>query len=246
MQRLLAILILCGSAVHPAWAQVRGSGDGYLFGAPTVRLSGRVGYAHANAGSDLFTDLTNQFILSKRDFSSVALGGEVGYQVAPRLELALSVDYAGSRKGSEYRHLVDNNNQPIEQTTRFERVPIMANARVSLVSPGRQVGRLAWIPSRIVPWIGGGAGAIWYRLNQTGDFVDASTNTVGFDELGSDGWTMAGQVMGGVDVGITPRLSVTTDVRSIWARAALDRDFSGFERLDLSGVSATLGLTIRL
>lgn len=246
LKRVLTAALLCVGLAVPAGAQLSGGGNGYLFGEPRVRVSARAGYSLATAGSDLFTELTDQFILSKRDFSAVSFGGEVGYQATPRVELSVSVDYAGSRKGSEYRRLVDNNNQPIEQTTRFVRVPVMANARLSLVAPGRQVGRLAWIPTRVVPWIGVGGGAVWYRFSQVGDFVDAQTKNVNFDALESDGLTVGAQVMAGVDVGITSRVALTADVRSVWARGALGRDYSGYERLDLSGVAATLGLTLRL
>jgi len=245
LARVLAAATLLATFASVADAQRSGSGEGYLFQEPTARLSIRGGYTVARAGSDLFADLTDQFILSKRDFNAFSIGAEGGYQVAPRVELSVSVDYAGARSPSEYRRLVDNDDLPIEQTTRFERVPIMGNARISLLPRGRRIGRLAWIPARVVPWVGAGAGAVWYRLQQVGDFVDVGTNEVAFDELGSDGWTFGGQAMAGADVGVTPHVALTVDVRSIWARAALGRDYSGYERLDLSGVNATLGFTYR-
>jgi hypothetical protein len=245
MRPLLVGVLSCALAL-PLHAQ-GGSGDGYLFHEPSVRLSGRAGFSHANASSDLFTDLTNQFILSKGDFSSAALGGEIGYQVSPRVELSVSADYAGRRKSSEYRHFEDNNGLPIQQTTRFERAPFMVNARISLVPRGRQVGRLAWIPSRIVPWIGGGVGAVWYRLSQVGDFINTQTNVVSPDELSSSGAAFGANAMGGFDIGLSPHVAVTADIRSTWARASLDpSSYSGYDKLDLSGVSATLGFTFRL
>ena len=245
LSRVLAAATLLATFASVADAQTSGSGDGYLFREPTVRMTVRGGYTVARAGSDLFADLTDQFILSRRDFNAFSLGAEAGYQVAPRVELSLSVDYAGARSPSEYRRLVDNDDLPIEQTTRFERVPIMGNARISLLSRGRRIGRLAWVPARVVPWVGGGAGAVWYRLEQEGDFVDSGTSEVAFDVLGSHGWTLGAQAMAGADVGVTPHVALTVDVRSTWARAALGRDYSGYERLDLSGVNATLGITYR-
>jgi hypothetical protein len=91
---LAAVLLLCGVA-EPARAQLRGSGDGYLFGEPRTRLSLRAGYAQARAGSDLFDELTNTFILSRSDFGGIAVGGELGVQLTPRVELSGSVDYSG-------------------------------------------------------------------------------------------------------------------------------------------------------
>src|SRR4051812_19147903 len=244
--RAFLVGLLSACLAVPLHAQ-SGSGDGYLFHEPSVRLNVRAGFSHANAGSDLFTDLTDQFILSRGDFSGVAIGGEAGYQVTPRLELSVSADYSGRRKSSEYRHLEGTDNLPIAQTLRFERAPIMANVRLSLLPRGRQIGRLAWIPSRVVPWIGGGVGAVWYRLNQTGDFVNTQTNVIAYDELESQGTTIGANAMAGLDIGLTPRVALAADVRSIWARASLDpKSYGGYEKLDLSGVSATLGLTFRL
>ena len=243
--RLLVAAALTAAIALPARAQIRGSGDGYLFREPMIRASAHVGYSRAGTGSDLFDELTTTFILSKSDFSAITLGAEVGWQVLPRVELSAGVDYAGARAGSEYRFFEDTDDQPIEQTMRFERVPIMANVRLSLRSRGRQIGRLAWVPTRVVPWIGAGTGPMWYRFRQTGDFVDTGTNGISYDELRSDGWTLGAQAMAGLDVAVTPAIALTTAVRSTWARAELGRDYSGYERLDLSGVSATLGITFR-
>jgi opacity protein-like surface antigen len=243
--RLLAVAVLTAGLALPARAQIRGSGDGYLFHEPMIRASVHAGYARAAAGSDLFDELTTTFILSRSDFSAITLGGEVGYQWLPRVELSAGVDYAGARAASEYRFFEDTDDQPIEQTMRFERVPIMANVRLSLRSRGRRIGRLAWVPTRVVPWIGAGAGPTWYRFRQTGDFVDARTNAISYDELRSDGWTLGAQAMAGLDVAVTPAIAVTAAVRSTWARAELGRAYSGYERLDLSGVAATLGITFR-
>jgi hypothetical protein len=52
--------------------------------------------------------------------------------------------------------------------------------------------------------------------------------------------------MGGLDVSITPLLALRGEARYVWAKAPLGRDFSGFNRIDLSGVQGTLGLTFRL
>jgi hypothetical protein len=224
----------------------QGTGNGYLFGQPDVRLSIRGGYNHASAGGDLIAELTDQFTLSKSDFSGLNLGAELGFRVAPRIDVGVDLGFVHSKRSSEYRHFVDNDNQPIVQTTTFDRVPFTANVRAYLVSPGRSVGRLAWIPTAVVPWIGAGGGATYYRLHQDGDFINPSTNVISADRLKTSGWAPTLQGMGGVDVTLTPRMAVTGDARYTWAHARPGNDYVGFDRIDLSGVSATLGLTFRL
>ena len=236
-----AALVL--AAVGPLGAQ--SAGNDYLFGEPIGRLTLRAGYAHASAGSDIFDQATKKFTLSKSDFSGPTFGGELAFRLAPRFDLTFDVAYAGVNRRSEYRDFVDNNNLPIRQTTSFTRVPLTANVRAYLTPRGRSVGSLAFIPSTVVPWVGVGGGAMWYRFRQSGDFIDGSGNVIpGQSE--SSGWGPALQGMGGVDVSVTPRIAVTGDARYTWARASLGTDFSGFNKIDLSGVSVALGLTFRL
>jgi hypothetical protein len=238
-----ALLVL--AAATPLYAQSQG--NGYLFGAPNGRLSIHAGYARAGAGSDLFGQVMSDLTLNKSDFSGPTVGAELAFTLSPRLDLAFQVDYAGRTKGSEYRNLVEGpNNLPIQQTTTFQRVPLTANIRAYLTPRGRSIGALAWIPSQIVPWVGAGGGAMWYRFKQEGDFVDFQTNAIFRDTYNSDGWAPTAQGMGGLDITLSPRIAFTVDARYTWARADLSGDFAGFNKIDLSGVSTGLGFTLRL
>lgn len=240
----LTAALLAGASA-PARAQRYG--DGFLFHEPDVRLSVRAGYAHANAASDVFDDAVTNLTLNRKDFSGVTLGAEIGFPITSHLEGSLDVGYSHSRTGSEFRHFVDNNNLPIEQTTTFERVPITLNLRANLLSPGRSIGRLAWIPSKVVPWVGAGVGGMWSQFVQDGDFVNFANNNVFNSRLESSDWTFMSQAMGGVDISLTPILALTADARYLWAKARLDQEFfTGYKPIDLSGAQATLGLTFRL
>lgn len=222
-------------------------GGGYLFGDPVGRFNLRGGYAHASANSDVFKQTTDLLSINRGDFSGPVVGGELAFRLAPQVDLSFVADYAGVSRNSHYRNLVDNANREIQQATTFQRVPLTANVRAYLSPRGRAIGQLAWIPARVVPWLGAGGGAMWYRFHQEGDFVDFMTNKVIPLKLESSGLTPAAQGMGGVDITITPRMALTGDARYTWAKARLGRDFDpSFDKLDLSGVSLTLGLTFRL
>ena len=222
------------------------AGNGYLFGAPNARLGIRAGYARATAGSDVFTDATTFLTLEKKDFSGPSIGGDISIAITPSFDLLLSADYAAAVRESEDREYYDNNQLPIVQTTSFRRAPLMANAVISLRPRGRSIGSLAWIPTKVVPWIGAGGGGMWYRFRQEGDFVDYQTLNVFTTTLESSGWAPALQALGGVDVTLSPRIGFTADVRGTWARAELSSDYSGYEKIDLSGVTGTLGFTFRM
>ncbi|MEP6731083.1 MAG: outer membrane beta-barrel protein [bacterium] len=232
-------------------ASAQHGGNGFLFHEPQVRLSIRGGYDHANANSDVFDQAITDLTLSKRDFSGLTLGGEFAVPLGSRLDVSIDASFSHAGSGSSFRHFFEtvgnNPDAPITQNTTFDRVPLTANLRYYLTPPGRQVGRLAWIPNKVVPWIGGGAGAMWYRFRQNGDFVDFNNNNIFTSTLESSDWTTTVQGMGGVDISLSPLVALRAESRYVWAKAKLDgSSFSGFDRIDLSGVQATLGLTFRL
>ena len=70
------------------------------------------------------------------------------------------------------REFTDNNDLPIQQSTKYRRVPLTVGLKYYLADRGRSVGEFAYIPSKIAPYVGVGAGAMWYKFEQNGDFVD--------------------------------------------------------------------------
>jgi opacity protein-like surface antigen len=243
---LVATALLLGAADT---VTAQSAGDGYLFHRPVVTLSVRGGYSHANAASDVFQDVTQNLTLDRGDFSSLSVTGDVAVPVTERVELVFSGAYSRAKHKSAFRDLVDNNELPIEQTTTFERVPLTASVRLDLGAAGRSIGRLAWIPSRVVPYVGAGIGGMRYRFRQEGDFVNFATNAVFSSVLDTEAaqkWTLVEQGMAGVDYNFTPQLGLSLDARYLHARGELGSSFKGYDKIDLSGVTATIGLSLRL
>ena len=242
--RVITTALLMCAAAPAAFAQH--AGNGYLFHAPDAQVTLRGGYAFAAAGSDLFQFATDELTLNRRDFSSLTGGVELMFPIDGRFGLSVDASFMHSAAGSEFRHLIDNFNNPIRQTTTFDRAPIMFNARYSLAPLGRSIGSLAFIPTKVVPYVGAGAGVMYYRFNQSGDFVDFQTTNVFSAEYKTDGWAPAVQAFAGFDYSLTPSIALTTDARYMWAKGHVSNDYQGFNKIDLSGVSATVGLTFRL
>jgi hypothetical protein len=241
---LVAGAALVTLAALPVHAQ--GTGNGYLFGVPSGGVTVRAGWFIANASSGFFDEARQNLTLDKSNFSGPTLGADVAVRLTPQLDLTFDGAWIGSSTKSHYRDYVDNNNQEIEQTTTLRRVPLTANLKAYLVPRGRSVGSLAYIPAKVVPWIGVGGGLEWYKLEQSGDFINMSTGAVYNDRLESSAWGPAVQGMGGVDVTLTPRVALTGDARYLWSRASMNDSFDGFDKIDLSGVSIALGVTFRL
>jgi hypothetical protein len=237
--------LIAGLLLAAVPAQAQDAGDGFLFKPPSGTITIRGGLDRANAGSDLFSFVTSELTLAKSDFLAGTVAFDVAVRVKPRAELAFSLGISRSTSPSEFRHWEDNNNQPIEQTTTFVRVPLTASLKMYLAGPGRAIGHFAWIPSRYAPYVGAGGGVMWYRFRQAGDFIDFTTTNVFTDSFDSTGWAPTVQAFAGTDVSLTPRFALTGEIRYQWAKAALGQDYAGFDRIDLSGLSATGGISIR-
>ena len=241
---LIAGLVTTSAAVAtPAAAQ--SSGQGFLFAEPRWTLAIRGGFAHASAGSDIFDFTSEHLTVDRSDFSAFAIGADLAFAVKPRFDLVLGASYAGRTTGSEFRDFIGTDDLPIAQTTYFTRVPVTLSAKAFLLPRGESVGSLAWIPARFAPFVGVGGGAMRYSFSQEGEFVDFADSTIFYDELFSSGWTPTAHGLAGFDFALTPRIGLATEGRYSWAKAKLEEDFSGFDRIDLSGFLVTMGLHVR-
>lgn len=243
-------LALVGAVLAvPVDVAAQTGGEGFLFRAPRVTLSLHGGFALARGGSDLFDDITNRFTLENDDFGGFTFGGDVGVRAAEQLDVVFSATYAQAGARSEYEEFVDLDDLPIVQDTRLTRVPLTANLRFYLAPRGRTIGRFAWVPSALVPYIGVGAGAIYHEFEQEGSFVDELDPELPiYDDvlLTSSGWSPLAQVLGGFELAVGPRVALMAEGRYLWSSADLDFDFEGFEPIDLAGFQATAGLSFRL
>jgi len=235
----LAVAVLAPSA--PA----QDMGNGFLFGSPAGSIVVRGGWAVARAGSDLFSFTTNNLTLSRGDFSAPSGDVDLAFNVNQQTQIVTGVSVAIRSKRSEFRHYIDNNDLPIEQTTNFVRVPITIGVKRYLTPTGRSIGKFAWIPSRFAPYVGVGGGVMYYRFRQSGDWVDFKTLDVFPDKYQSDGWTPTANAQAGVDYSLNARFALTGEARYVWSKASLSQDFSGFQSLDLSGFSTSIGVAIR-
>jgi hypothetical protein len=214
----------------------------FSFTAPKGFFGFRIGKFFPRADSDLYDMLTSELTLEKSDFQAWDFGVDGGASLHERFDLIVSLDYMQRTKASEFRDYVDQNGLPITQTTRIQQLPLTGGVKFLLIPRGRSVGQYAWLPSPIVPYITGGAGVLWYRLEQEGDFVDESTYEIFSAHLESSGWTPTAYAGGGADIHVFKKTFLTLDLRYVWAKPELDRDFVSFEPLDLSGLRVTAGL----
>jgi len=228
----------------PSYAQR--AGDGFLFHVPVGTWGVRGGVNLASANSDVFAFVTDQLTLDRSDFNAPAVGTNIAIRLSGANDIVLDVGYSTVSRGSEFRHWVDQNDQPIEQTTSLRRIPITLGFRHYVTSRGRSVGQFAWIPARRSLYVGLGAGIMEYKFHQVGDFIDFTTLNVFHDEFTSQDWTAVAQANAGLDLALGDFVLLNTEARYSWAKALMSSDYVGFNRIDLSGLSVTAGFSFRL
>ena len=245
--RCLALLVLLTAAV-PAAAQdspnpIRRPAPDFLLEKPRGSVTLRGSWLFNRGHSDWYDFVTNHLTLKQKDFNAPGFGLDVNVPLTSQLDVQVAFDISRSNKLSEYRNFVDNNRLPIEQTTTLRQVNLGVNARYNLTQRASPLSRLAWIPRRVVPYVGGGGGVMNFNLVHEGDFIDFVDNGVFGERFESHGWAPSAQVFGGADVHVFKRLYVTVDGRYFWAAADLGRDWIDFEPIDLAGFRLSGGVS---
>jgi hypothetical protein len=124
-------------------------------------------------------------------------------------------------------------------------MPVTGTVKAFLFERGRKISQLAWVPGQWSPFVGAGGGRVYYNFRQSGDFVDYETLEIFSDTFRSKGNAGIFHVLAGAEWSLSPRFYLTGEGRYSWAEAKMDRDFVGFEPIDLSGFQGTVGLALR-
>lgn len=242
----LALAALTAAALLPCETAAQSSGPDFLFKAPRATLGVHVGFAAPRGQSEVFDFTREQLTFERSELDGASFGAQLGIRASERVEIALDVASVRSQTRTEFRDWVDTDDRPIEQTTYFTRVPASLSAKLYLAERGHSVSRFVWIPAKVAPYLGAGAGLTWYVFEQDGDWVDFETYEVFYDNFRSDGRAETVHAMGGLDVSLGPRFFLNTEARYLWGKAPMDDgDFVGFDDIDLSGFTVTAGLSVR-
>jgi hypothetical protein len=247
MKYLLVVALL--SWTVPALAQQppppQPSSD-FLFGAPRGSFGLRGGWLFAHAGGELFGFISDRLTVDKGDFNAPFISTDIGFTLTPRVDIVGGVDLSRTSASSEYRHFAENG-RPIRQTTYLQEQNLTASVRVALLPRGLAISRLAWVPRRVTPVVGAGAGMMHYALRQAGDFVDedrAAGLAIFTDSLESNGWAPSAHLFGGVDLRIYRGLMLSVEGRYLWSKGPVREDFVGFEPIDLAGFRLSTGINV--
>jgi hypothetical protein len=192
----------------------------------------------------LYDFVTRQLTIEKNDFDGPGIGAELAVAMTRRLDAQFDFEWSKTSMSSEYRDFVDNRLLPIEQSTSLKTVHLGGSVRYAITPKGHEVSRFAWVPRRVVPFVGAGAGVIYYDFAQTGDFVDFQDLSVFADVFRSKGWTPSAHAFAGVDIQLYRALYGSVVGRYTKAAGDLSRDFIDFDPIDLSGFRVSAGINV--
>jgi opacity protein-like surface antigen len=228
-----------------ASAQPQERPSDFHLGHPRIFVGGHAGFNFPRADSDLFGMVARELTLEKSDFRAPVVGFDFGVPFQSHFAAVFSFEYARTSPVSESRNFVQDNGQPIRQTTHFTQMPIIGTLRFYPRKTGETVGSYAWIPTKFLPYVGGGAGVIRYQFTQSGDFVDSKTLDIFSADFRSSGVAATAHVVAGADIGLTWRIVANVEARYSFSHANLNQDFATFQPIDLTGLRISGGLFFR-
>lgn len=245
---VLPLAVLAAAVLpRPAAAQ-----DGFLFRSPITGITVRGGPLLYTAGGDLFSEMRDRLTLDRNDFRTAMYGADVVIMPTTRLDVVLGLQYSLVERDSEYNDWtywdpVAEEEVGIKQTTRLRAIPLTLSLRYQLVPRARRISDIAWIPNRLAPYIGAGGGIVFHELRQEGEFIDESVDPppIFFDQLRTTGQGLTLHALAGLDYWFAPRFGLNVEARYTRASVTPNDAYQNYDSLDLSGVQASLGLSIR-
>ncbi|NIM12974.1 MAG: hypothetical protein GTO45_12675 [Candidatus Aminicenantes bacterium] len=212
-----------------------------------VMMSAPAGYVHAGSfnfkiglvqpsmESDLWEINMANLAFEKQDMQSTYFGLEFEHFFGRHLSLSIEGGYYEKEHYSMYRDFVFEDDSPIYQNLALRITSLELDFKFYPV--GHR--------TKFYPYLGGGAGIYRWKYEQWGDFVDAQTWLVSEDEyVESSAYTPGFNGKAGFVVRFSRYLGVSFEARYLYLKGDLSAFFEGFEKLDMSGFTYSLGLNL--
>lgn len=167
-------------------------------------------------------------------------GGALHVSLPYRLAATLGAERGGRTMGSSSR--MSPNGSPVPQQTTLDvrHAEYVGVEWTALRWQGGNAGDRARV------MLGGGAGALGYRLRQWGSFVDEQRSVVFDDDFTSTGTGKFAYASVGLEVPVRSWVAVRGMARRQFGSAPMAGDYAEFDRLDIGGTAITAGVSLRL
>ncbi len=203
----------------------------------------KLGIFIPDGDSNFWNDSEEVFTLNVEDMDDILAGIDFGIAINPRMEFSIGIEYFDVTTGSEYRDYIGSDGFPITHDTSLEILPVQASLKI--LPGGRYTEGRYMALSKIIPYIGGGIGFYLWEYRESGEFIDFGDMSVYPEIYVSDGVAVGAHVMGGIEIPFDPYWSVMMEAKYSKVDDTLNKDFSDFGTIDLSGWSFILGTSFR-
>jgi hypothetical protein len=190
----------------------------------------------------LFRDVCDLYFVGKGDFDGVYGGIEYNQVLTDYVEVGVHYDYYARTKDTSYRDYTRPDDTEIMQTLRLRVAPLGVTVRILPASKKHN----------IVPYVGGGVDALFYKYEEYGDFIDFFDPELPIlaDHFVSESTAFGYHALGGLRVYLNRDFAIVGEGRYQWAKKDMGEDFAPNESglintIDLSGPSFTVGLHVR-
>ncbi len=199
-------------------------------------LEVRFGALFPAAKSDIFADTSELFGTEKDDWIGFTGGIEFSAELNRNLEVGVAVDGYDRTLHTSYRDYVRPAGGEITQDLQLTVVPMSLSLRV-----------LGGSPRGLRPYLLVGANVYYWEYQEEGDFIDFYRPglPVSYDYFRSSGAAFGLHAGAGLRVPLSDDFCVTLEGRYNFAdEVGMDDDFDQ-NRIDVSGISATVGVRLR-
>lgn len=219
----------------------------------------RVGYFAPSGGGDLWDTDEDAFTLDVSDFDDLALGLSWVHSFTNQVELGVNLDFYEETVSSQYRGFVDEDGFPEYRDRAKGGFPIFHDTTLTLtpwtvdvrfLPTGRQRtpprGRYVLKPTF---YVGAGIGTVFWRYEETGDFVFFDSAGVPLDLFSNrfkdDGVAFEIHALAGIELPLSPTTGLLFEGRYSLANDELSGDFSDLGTIELGGTAFYGGLSFR-
>lgn len=239
----ITLAVLLGTAPQGVAGQVRSTDAAYLSSVP-VTVSVRTGTSRLTGGGDVFDLFRRDLGLSESSFDSGILELEISGAVSPHIDVLLGGAIRGSREAVTRGW---DDVEGFEQTEQFTRLSVTPGLHVGarMFAFPRTEPRFAPTERTANPYGLVGIGRGSYALRQWGQFVDRTTEEVFGATFASKDSYYRAFVGIGIDFAVTESFGFTMEARREFGSPTPEGDFHRFEDLSLSGLTVSLGLSLR-
>lgn len=193
----------------------------------------RLGIFEPRADSQYWDETFEVFTGSPSSFEDLVFGVDYIWRTSRTGGIAFGASFYEGATTQAYRDWVDGNGNDVSHATTLKLSDLTAAYVLRFGRGGLR------------PYIGAGGGLLWWNLREEGSFIDFADPDlpVIFASYRADGTTWELFGLAGLDIPLGYKWSFFFEGRYRWAEAELNKDFSGFGTIDLTGYELTGGFS---